>query len=131
MIGTLVFYSRGAAHVRRGGRARGERRREPCRCCDRDGVRLPEAGAAGETRRLLAEASDVLASSLDYETTLANVAALVVPKLADWCVVDVVGEDGEIQRLAVAHEDPGEGRTRPGADRELPMDPDAPQGVPR
>ena len=38
--------------------------------------------------------SSLLASSLDYETTLANVAQLVVPQFADWCAVDVVGEDG-------------------------------------
>ena len=60
-----------------------------------------------ETRRLLAEAGDVLASSLDYETTLSNVASLVVPALADWCVIDIVGEEGKVQRLAVAHQDPG------------------------
>ena len=35
------------AYVRLGGRPRRERRREPRRSCDRDGVRLPEAGAAG------------------------------------------------------------------------------------
>src|SRR6202044_2166925 len=38
----------------------------------------------------LAEASGVLASSLDYEQTLRNVAELAVPKIADWCAVDLV-----------------------------------------
>ena len=73
----------------------------------------------------------MLASSLDYETTLANVAALVVPQLADWCVVDIVGEDGAIQRLAVAHEDPAKVERAQALIEKLPMDPDAPQGVPR
>lgn len=56
--------------------------------------------------RFLAEASAELSSSLDYQTTLANVAKLAVPKIADWCVVDVVEEDESVQRLAVAHIDP-------------------------
>jgi PAS domain S-box-containing protein len=55
--------------------------------------------------RLLLEASGVLASSLDYRTTLNNVARLAVPTLADWCVVSVI-EDGELRRHAMAHVDP-------------------------
>jgi PAS domain S-box-containing protein len=56
--------------------------------------------------RLLAEASQVLASSLDYEQTLRNVAWLAVPRLADWCAVDLVSDDGDRVSLAVAHSDP-------------------------
>ncbi len=56
--------------------------------------------------RLLAEASEVLASSLDYEETIRNVASLAVPRLADWCAVDLVSVDGERTSLAVAHSDP-------------------------
>ena len=59
-------------------------------------------------RRLafLAQATSVLAQSLDYETTLSRLAHLAVPFLADWCGVDIVGEDGELRRVAVAHADP-------------------------
>lgn len=53
----------------------------------------------------LARASEVLASSLDYETTLEHVAGLVVRELADWCAIDVREEDGEIHRVAVVHRD--------------------------
>jgi serine phosphatase RsbU (regulator of sigma subunit)/PAS domain-containing protein len=60
---------------------------------------------AEETQRLLAEAGRVLAGSLDYEETLRRVAWLAVPDLADWCMVDVVG-DGGLVRVAVAHADP-------------------------
>src|SRR5262249_17139882 len=81
-----------------------------------------------ETRRLLAEAGDVLSSSLDYETTLANVAALVVPQLADWCVVDVVGEGGKIQRLAVAHQDPAKVERAEALIAKLPINPDSTRG---
>src|SRR5439155_21724280 len=49
----------------------------------------------------LAEASAVLASSLVYEATLARVAQLAVPELADWCVVEVVAEGGAVRRVAV------------------------------
>jgi serine phosphatase RsbU (regulator of sigma subunit)/PAS domain-containing protein len=60
---------------------------------------------AEETQRLLAEAGRVLAGSLDYEETLQRIARLAVPDLADWCMVDVLGEDG-LERVAVAHADP-------------------------
>jgi PAS domain S-box-containing protein len=60
---------------------------------------------AEETQRLLAEAGRVLAGSLDYEETLRRVARLAVPDLADWCMVDVLGENG-LERVAVAHADP-------------------------
>ncbi|HEU0317025.1 MAG TPA: PAS domain S-box protein, partial [Solirubrobacteraceae bacterium] len=56
--------------------------------------------------RLLAEASEILASSLDYEQTLRNVATLAVPGFADWCGVDLAGERGERIPVAVAHSDP-------------------------
>jgi GAF domain-containing protein len=54
----------------------------------------------------LAEASALLAASLNYERTLAKVARLGVPTLADWCAVDVLEADGSTRRLAVAHMDP-------------------------
>ncbi|HXE09118.1 MAG TPA: GAF domain-containing protein, partial [Acidobacteriaceae bacterium] len=53
----------------------------------------------------LAEASELLASSLDYEITLERVARLAVPRVADWCTVQVV-ENGALTRVAVAHADP-------------------------
>ena len=60
-----------------------------------------------ESRRLafLAEASSILASSLDYEITLNRVGQLAVPEIADWCAVHIV-ENGAINRIVVAHADP-------------------------
>ncbi|HEX7707040.1 MAG TPA: ATP-binding protein [Thermoanaerobaculia bacterium] len=58
---------------------------------------------AARRDRFLSEASGVLASSLAYETTLAHVAQLCVADLADWCVIDVIADDGEIERLLVVH----------------------------
>jgi PAS domain S-box-containing protein len=54
----------------------------------------------------LAHATDVLASSLDYQQTLKNVAQLAVPDIADWCAVDLVDQDGDRQSVALAHVDP-------------------------
>jgi PAS domain S-box-containing protein len=51
----------------------------------------------------LSEASAVLASSLDYGQTLATVAKLAVPQIADWCAIDLV-EGNELKRVAVAHQ---------------------------
>ncbi len=82
-----------------------------------------------EDQRFIAEASELLASSLDYETTLANVATLAVPRFADWCSIDLV-EDGAIRRLAVAHVDPEKVQWANELAEKYPPDPDAPYGVP-
>src|SRR5207253_1106760 len=67
--------------------------------------RAEAALRASEARSaILAEASRVLGSSLDYETTLANLALLAVPLVADWCTVDLLDERGELRRLSVAPE---------------------------
>jgi PAS domain S-box-containing protein len=67
---------------------------------------VTEAKRGELAQRLLAEASDALASSLDYELTLQRVAEVAVPLLADWCAVDLPGDDGIVQPVAVAHIDP-------------------------
>jgi PAS domain S-box-containing protein len=54
------------------------------------------------TQEFLVEASTLLAASLDYEVTLQNVANLAVPTLADWCIVDVFGEDWSSKQIAIA-----------------------------
>jgi PAS domain S-box-containing protein len=67
---------------------------------------ITERKRADDVLRFLAESGATLASSLDYRDTLANVARLAVPTLADWCAVDVMEEDGSVERLAVQHPDP-------------------------
>jgi GAF domain-containing protein/anti-sigma regulatory factor (Ser/Thr protein kinase) len=66
---------------------------------------LEEARSTSEKLSFLADASAELAASLDYRTTLRNVAHLAVPRLADWCVVHVVDGD-ELPALGLAHVDP-------------------------
>jgi len=53
----------------------------------------------------MAAASAVLASSLDYHATLARVAELSVPVLADWCIVDLRTGNETYERLAIVHDD--------------------------
>jgi two-component system, cell cycle sensor histidine kinase and response regulator CckA len=57
-------------------------------------------------QRMLSRASALLNSTLDYETTLAAIARMAVPALADYCLVDVLGDDGRPQRVELAHVDP-------------------------
>jgi signal transduction histidine kinase/FixJ family two-component response regulator len=65
-----------------------------------------QAERARARAALLAEASRVLASSFDTGTTLAQVARLAVPELADLCIVDVLDGEGRYQQAGAAHVDP-------------------------
>ncbi len=67
--------------------------------------RLARAEAVKARRRLdlLAKSGSVLSASLDYEVTLEAITRLVVPDLADWCLVDILEEDGYIHQLASTH----------------------------
>ncbi|MBU7586297.1 MAG: PAS domain-containing protein [Nostoc sp. TH1S01] len=80
-------------------------------------------------QRFLAEASSVLASSLDYQTTLERVAQLAVPELADWCTVHIVKEDGVIEQIAVAHLDPAKQQWAEQMSQKYPLNPDSPRGT--
>ena len=81
--------------------------------------------------RFLAEASRILSSSLDYRETLAKVARLVVPRLADWCVVDVLEDDGGITNVATAHRDPEKVALARRWRERYPPDADAERGTPQ
>ncbi|HEX6308377.1 MAG TPA: PAS domain-containing sensor histidine kinase [Longimicrobiales bacterium] len=64
------------------------------------------AEAAARRFRFLAESSTVLTASLDYATTLAELARLCVTEIADWAVVYIAEEGDRVRRLEVAHRDP-------------------------
>jgi PAS domain S-box-containing protein len=83
-----------------------------------------------EDRKFVADAGELLASSLEYETTLANVAALAVPRFSDWCTIDMVEQDGSIRRLTAAHVDPAKVRSANELVEKYPPDPNAARGVP-
>ena len=67
---------------------------------------VSEAQRSAEAQQILTEAGQVLASSLDTETTIREAARLFIPRLADWCLIAVREDDDSIRLAAVAHSDP-------------------------
>lgn len=91
-----------------------------------------EAEEAGRRAAFLAEASALLSASLDYETTVRQVARLAVPRMADWCVVDVVDEiTGGIDTEVIAHVDPAKEELAQEIRRRYPPPPDSESGTRR
>ena len=91
---------------------------------------ITERKSAEEAADYLARASVVLAESLDYETTLTKLAQLVVPRLADWCAVEILYENGKSRQLAVADIDPEKVRWAHEINNRYPPDLNATTGVP-
>jgi PAS domain S-box-containing protein len=55
--------------------------------------------------QMIAEVGTVMSGALDYELALTELARLISRRLADWCFVFTVEEDGSIRQLAAAHVD--------------------------
>lgn len=93
------------------------------------GERLLRAEAEQTARRMrfLAEASQLLGTSLEYEETLRTVVRLAVPEFADWCAVDILGRDGTLDRLAIAHADPEKVKVAQALRERYPPRPDDPE----
>ncbi|MFO0607034.1 MAG: ATP-binding protein [Polyangiales bacterium] len=91
---------------------------------------LAEARERADEQAFFAEVGALLTSSIEYETTLANVVRLAVPRLADWCAIDVLEPDRTIRRIAVAHVDPAKVALAHELLERYPPDPDAPMGMP-
>src|SRR4051812_19106240 len=83
-----------------------------------------------EDQQFVAKASELLASSLEYERTLSNVASLAVPEFADWCAIDMLEPDGSLGRLAIAHVDPDKIQLAHELAEKYPPDAAAAYGVP-
>ena len=91
---------------------------------------LAEAQRTTTQLAFLAEASAELSSTLDFRTTLSNIANLMVPRLADWCAVQIV-EDGRITNLAVAHANTDKVMFAKELQEKYPTDPDSLTGIPQ
>ncbi len=90
------------------------------------------AETAQKLSDFLSEASCVLASSLDYHTTLASVAQLAVPTLVDWCIVDVVENNLPLfSNPIVAASDPEKEALVQKLRRSYPISADANYGAPK
>ncbi|MHB8626725.1 MAG: PAS domain S-box protein [Aggregatilineales bacterium] len=92
-------------------------------------VDLTERKRAERRLRLLTEASTILASSLDFETTLKTVAQITVPAIADWCAVHLIEMDGSVKQVALAHKDPAKVAWAYELRERYPADPHAPTGL--
>src|ERR1043165_817973 len=80
-----------------------------------------------ERLAFIAEASRVLATSLDYEETLTRIAKIAVPRIADWCTIDLLSDDGQtISRVTVEHEDPAKVELAKGLQKKFPPSPGDP-----
>ncbi|MBA3617265.1 MAG: PAS domain S-box protein, partial [Rubrobacteraceae bacterium] len=74
----------------------------------REQLARAEAVEARRRLALLAAAGPALSSaSLDYEKTLERITRLLVPELADWCLLDIVEDGGSLNQLAAAHAEDG------------------------
>ncbi|MBV8081890.1 MAG: SpoIIE family protein phosphatase [Candidatus Eremiobacteraeota bacterium] len=67
---------------------------------------ITEQAKSRERLAFLADAGRVLALSLDPEATLQRIAGLLVPRLADWCEIALLDEDGAIRTLVALHANP-------------------------
>jgi PAS domain S-box-containing protein len=85
---------------------------------------------AEEAAMYLSKASELLASSLDYEVTLAEVVRLFVPNFADWAAVNIADPAGQPRQLAVAHVDPSKIEWAHELNKRYPPDMNATTGVP-
>ncbi|MBI2031619.1 MAG: PAS domain S-box protein [Candidatus Levybacteria bacterium] len=83
-----------------------------------------------ENSEYLLKAGKILASSLDYKTTLARIAQIAVPYVADWCSVDLLDEKGVLQNVAVMHKNPAMIRWAKRLIKIVPPYMEAPQGLP-
>jgi len=90
---------------------------------------IEDRKSAEEAQQFLVEAGATLGSSLDYRTTLAALAKMAVPRIADWARVDIV-EDGKLRTLAVEHVDERKIELALELSRRYPEDPEAAQGPP-
>jgi PAS domain S-box-containing protein len=109
-------------------RRRAETEREAAYAAER------RAREAAETARgraaYLAEAGAVLDASLDLDETLSGLARLSVPRVADWCSIELLAPGGRIRNAAVAHPDPARLALASELQRRYPVDPTSPSGAP-
>jgi signal transduction histidine kinase/PAS domain-containing protein len=88
-----------------------------------------ETEAARQRLAFLADASERLASSLDYETTIKRIVSLAVPTLADWAAYNVDGGDGTVRTIAIHHPDPAMEELAQEISRRYPLRSDETVGV--
>ena len=102
---------------------------ERARLYDDERAARQQAERSQQRMNYPAQASAILASSLDYETTLSNITRLATPSIADWCAIDLLNDERQIERLAVAHVDPVKVEWAYELNRKYPPDINSPSGL--
>jgi PAS domain S-box-containing protein len=93
-------------------------------------IDITERKNAEFNMEFLSKASATLASTLDYRKMLQKIADLSIPHIADWCTVQMLDEQGDLQNLAIAHKDPQKVSWAKELNEEQgPPDKNAPTGV--
>jgi PAS domain S-box-containing protein len=92
-------------------------------------VDITERKEIEHSQHFLLEAARLLASSLDIDTTLRQVIALLVPRFADYCLVYLRAEDNSLSKVAAAHVDPAKTKLVEELSRVSPLEPDHPDSV--
>ena len=110
--------------------ARRRAEEERAELLERERVARAAAEEANERLAFLASAGMTFAGSLDVERTLQDLARMCVPRVADWCAIEVIGDDGGRRQLEVAHADPAKLELAEEYRRRYPPAPDATTGVP-
>src|SRR5690606_6392548 len=77
----------------------------------------------------LAQAGELLSSSLDYRSTLSRLTRLIIPRLADWCAVHLEG--GSLEDMPIAHVDPAKADLVREVYRRFPLPSDSVHGYPQ
>ena len=90
---------------------------------------VTEQKRAEEAQHYLSRASEILADSLDRDETARRLANLLVPRLADWCSIQLVDEGGALRQLSVAHTDPAKVAWAVELNERYPADPSARTGA--
>ena len=84
---------------------------------------VTEQKRAEEARHYLVRATEILAGSLDRDETVRQLAQLLVPRLADWCSVHLLDDDGSLRQVAVAHVEPAKAAWAVELNERYPADP--------
>jgi PAS domain S-box-containing protein len=90
---------------------------------------VTERRRAEQAQHFLAQASEILVASLDYEAALTQIAQLAVPAVADWCAIHLRADAGALTQVAFAHCQPAKQDQADELARRYPPDPNAPFGV--
>jgi serine phosphatase RsbU (regulator of sigma subunit) len=87
---------------------------------------LQRAEAAQQRLSVLATASSVVTTTMELDELLHRLARVLTPAVADWCIIQLVGTDGEAENVTVSHRDASKAAELAGFLRTHPIAIDGP-----